>query len=229
MTNFTDKSALVCVPMFDTPGRKDSSGAFKPEAQRFVKHMGLNATVRLFDNNRAPGDRRKEVGIALDRSRDLDLVAFFCHGWKDGVQTGWNSGTVKDLADKLVLACTSDATIALYCCDTGRGQDGKDPAPGPGGLGGFASLLYTAMCARGFRGMLWAHATEGHTSMNPFVRIFAQDESIPLAHWAVEPDSDQFRVWRKLLAATTLRYSMLQCETLDELSAEISRLSALAE
>lgn len=228
MKSFKDKPAIVFAPAFDTPGRKDSSGAFKPEAQRLIKQLGCNATLRLFDNNRAPADRKREVGTALDRLPDgqAALVAFVCHGWKDGIQAGWNSGVVADLADRLRFVSTVDATIALYCCDTGRG-DNKDPQPGPGGLGGFASQLFTALCARGFTGQLWAHGTEGHTTQNPFVRVFEQDETIPLARWAVEPDAHEFGQWRRLLASTVLRYTMLTCETEDELHAEMKRLSPL--
>lgn len=229
MKSFKGKPAIVMVPAYDSIGRKDSSGAFKPEAQRLIKHLDLNATLRLFDNNRAPADRRKEVSLAFQRVQSAELCAFLCHGWKDGIQAGFNMQTVQTLAADIALACTSTATVALYCCDTAsNAKDSDDKRGGPGGLGGFASELYQALNKRGFTGQLWAHTTAGHTTQNPYVRIWSCDESVPLAHWAVEPESDEFAPWRRLLATTTLRYSMLTCETLDELNAEIARLSPLA-
>lgn len=224
MKSFRGKSAFVCIPAFDTPGKKDASGAFRPESARLVKALGCNASVRIFDNNRAMVDRRKEVGLALERVQGLDLAAFLCHGWKDGIQAGWTLPMVKDLGARLALACNAGATVALYCCDTGRDADGDrkdDVGQGPGGRGGFASQLFMAMSTHGWKGQLWAHPTTAHTTMNPHVRVFRQDDDPELGDWAIEPHSERWVYWVRALRETEFRFRMLECETAAELAARV--------
>jgi hypothetical protein len=227
--NLRDAAGFLCVPAFDTPGRKDSSGAFQPEAKRFARALGLRSTLRLFDSNRAMPDRRREVSAALNGLRDLDVVAFFCHGWRDGIQAGWRVPQAADLAERLVGVCKPDAVIALYCCDTARDSDADakdDLAAGPGGKGGFASALYVAMAAQGFVGTLWAHPTTAHTTRNPHVRVWRPDEEPELGDWACTPYSEHWDAWRKALQLTEFRYRMIQYQTSEELEAAIAKLPA---
>lgn len=226
MKNFQGAKAFICIPAFDSPGKRDATGAFRPESVALVKALGLHANVRIFDNNRALPDRRKEVGLALDRVTDLDLVAFLCHGWRDGIQAGWTIQTVQDLGDRLALACKRDATIALYCCDTARDNDGDrkdDVACGPGGRRGFASCLSDAMRARGWRGNLWAHPTTAHTTKNPYVRVFRQDEEPELGDWACEPHSEHWAKWQAAMQGA-IRFRVLECETEAELATRVGAL-----
>jgi hypothetical protein len=227
MKKLRGASAFVCYPAFDTPGRKDASGAFRPEAARLVKALGLHASSRIFDSNRAMPDRRMEVSTALAKCSDLDLVAFLCHGWRDGIQAGWRLPQVQDLAQRLVSACKPDAVIALYCCDTARDADEDrkdDTLGGPGGKGGFASALWLAMEQRGFRGTLWAHPTTAHTTMNPHVRVWRVDEEPELGDWACTPHSEHWVKWCRAMRLTEWRYRMLQCQTSEELDAAIAGL-----
>lgn len=199
------RRALVLAPLYDTPGRKDASGAFQPEARKFVALNQLAATVALFDSNRALADRRYESARHLSRQTDLDVVALFCHGWKDGVQAGWTTKNVGDLGDLLALACKPSAVVALYCCDTGRDADTdrKDDAQaGPGGQGGFADLLVDRLRSRGWAGRLFGHTTAGHTSTNPNVRIWGEwGSSYGWAdgEWLVEPGAPIWKRWRKAM------------------------------
>jgi hypothetical protein len=220
MKPLRDAKAFVCAPAYDTPGRKDSSGAFQPEAKRLIRALDLRASLRLFDSNRALPERRSEVRPALTQQTDLDLAAFLCHGWRDGVQAGWRSHQAGDLAAALVGACKPDAVIALYCCDTGSGTgDGA-----PGGKGGFASTLYGCLLALGFRGTLWAHSTTGHTTQNPYVRVWRPDEEPELGDWACEPHSEHWSKWTKAVRETEWRYRMLQYVMCEELEAAIEKL-----
>lgn len=228
MKTYRDKSAFVCIPAYDTPGRKDSSGAFQPEARRLVTALGCNAVTKLFDSNRALPDRRYEVIAAIEKLANVDLVAFLCHGWRDGIQAGWTLMRVNDLAHRLALACSNKATVALYCCDTGRDQDGDrkdDVAVGPGGKGGFASALFVGMRAKGWRGQLWAHPTTAHTTKNPHVRIFRQDDDPELGDWAVEPYSPLWGKWKAALQDTEFRFRMLECESSAEIEERLGRLA----
>jgi hypothetical protein len=227
MKTLRGASAFVCIPAYDTPGRKDSSGAFRPQAAQLVKTLGLFASVRLFDSNRAMIDRRQEVSNALSRLTDLDMVAFLCHGWRDGIQAGWKLGQVPDLAARIRKACKEDATIALYCCDTARdGDDHRedDVSGGPGGKGGFASALWVALEALGFKGTLWAHPTTAHTTQNPHVRVWRVDEEPELGDWACEPHSEHWGKWCRAMRLSEWKFRMLQCQTADELETAIARL-----
>lgn len=227
MKRLRDAKAFLCTPAYDTPGYKDASGAFNPEAKRLIKALGVRAVHKLFDSNRARSERRTEVQHALSNVRDLDLVAFLCHGWRDGIQAGWRTPTATDLATRLVAACKPDAVIALYCCDTGRDSDADakdDTQKGPGGAGGFASALWVALAAQGFVGTLWAHPTTAHTTQNPHVRVWRVDEEPELGDWACEPHSEHWGKWVRAVRTTEFRYRMLECQTDDELAATIARL-----
>jgi hypothetical protein len=199
------KRALILAPAFDTPGRKDASGAFQPEARKFVAANGLLASVCLFDSNRAMTDRRYEAARAISRSSGVHVFALFCHGWKDGIQAGWRAKDAPALADLLVLAGSPACTVVLYACDAARDADADrddDRQPGPGGEGGFADLLAQAMIARKWSGRLFAHSTAGHTTQNPHVRTWGGD---PAEHvqergeWWIEPKSALWPAWRAAL------------------------------
>lgn len=216
--------AYVSYPAYDTTGKKDSSGAFRPEAMRLIKALGLRATANLYDNNRVMTDRRREVSQQLEKCSDLDLVAFLCHGWKDGIQAGWRILQVDDLAKRLTAACKPDAVIVLYCCDTGKGAD----VGAPGGKGGFASALWMELERMGFRGTLWAHSTAGHTTQNPHVKIWRVDEEPELGVEACERLSPLWGAWARALRLTEFRYRMLQCQTEEELQSAIEGLATPA-
>lgn len=193
------RRALCLAPAFNTPNRKDASGAFQPEARAFVASQQLAATIALFDSNRALADRRYECARIIARQTDLDVIALFCHGWRDGVQAGWRIPNAGHLADLLVLASRPTSTVILYACDAARDQDADrkdDTQPGPGGTGGFADVLDERMRARGWQGRLFAHSTPGHTTTNPYVRCWAPGER---GQWVIEPSSADWRPWRAAL------------------------------
>jgi hypothetical protein len=201
--------AFVLVPSVNSPGKKDVTGAFGPEARNFVSALGLTAAVRAFDNTQPMDGRRAEVSTALDHCKgaELPVFAFFCHGWKDGVQFGWRTPQVDDLAARLVAAGTPDMRVILYACDAGRDANNTradDRQAGPGGQGGFADLLWHALVKAGAaRAEVYAHSTEGHTSTNPYVRAWRPGED---GVWLVEPHSQLWRPWVALLRTTQFRY-----------------------
>lgn len=196
--------ALVLAPLYDTPGRRDASGAFLPESRKFVAANKLAAIVRGFDSNRALADRRRECSLALSRATDLDVVALFCHGWRNGVQAGWTTAHAPGLADLIALASRRSSIVCLYCCDTGRDADKEtddDRQDSIGGQGGFADLLYEALRGRGWAGRLFGHTTAGHTTTNPWVRIWGDwgVGDLQDGNWLVEPKGALWPAWRAAL------------------------------
>lgn len=215
--------AALFAPAYNTPNRKDASGAFQPEARKFIAANKLAAMLSLFDSNRALPDRRAEVSRVLARQTDVQVFGFFCHGWRDGIQAGFRSRDVQTLADLMVLGGTHYCTVVLYACDAARDADADrddDTQPGPGGEGGFADLVAQAMSSRGWQGRLLAHSTPGHTTTNPNVRVWSPGASERGA-WLVEPRSKLWGPWRRaLLSDLRFRYPFL---SRSEIEAELGR------
>lgn len=151
----------------NTPPKNDYSGAFKPEARRFVERCGGGRQVEI-DLSRPPARMRKDI---IDTLRSyvppdgyLHAVAFFCHGQTHRIQLGFDRAHVQELAE--ALAARGVSTVGLYACSTAAG-------PGPGGDGGFADGLRDALCVAGMRQCrVLAHKVAGHTSKNRFKLFF---------------------------------------------------------
>ena len=194
-------TVIAIAPAHDSPGKRDSSGAFVPEARAFVKLHG--GRVLLFDNRREPKDRFVElIDVLAKMPRVLDdkgavvpphAVAFFCHGHKNGLQVGATLRNAHVLA--AALRDIGAASVPLYACDAARDNDADrsdDSEPGPGGAGGFASTLSAALPGV----VIDAHTTTAHTTRNPHVRRFMNGGD---GAWLVEPGSALWRTWRDAL------------------------------
>lgn len=202
--------ALIFAPLRNTGTKKDATGAFIPEAREFIKSLALNTQVKFFDNDpsRVFSDRRSDCEHHFSEFTGADIVAFFCHGWKDGIQAGWVKGTIHKLAQSLSKSCSPSPTILLYACDAGRDEDGDradDTLSGPGGEGGFADMLRDDCRRVGLGATIYAHATEGHCTWNPYVRVFLPDEAAG-GRWIIEPRSPLWSAWVKALRNTDMRY-----------------------
>lgn len=193
--------------------KPDASGAFIPEAVAYTKFHACHREG--FDNKLPAADCRKQVESILGRYRDLDAVAFFCHGYRRGLQTEHSIATVGALADAIALATAPAVAVTLYACSTA-------------GLlsvtkGGFADALRDALTARGKTGHVDAHTVAGHCVWVPFVQRFAMGEPNAeiVGDWLVAPRSPEWRKWRNRLRADgdTLcyRYPFM---TADEIRAE---------
>jgi hypothetical protein len=191
------QKAFVLCPAANTPGRKDASGAFGPEAQKFVQFHGLDCRVRAFDNTKAPVDRWADVSKAITvlDGAGVDVWAFFCHGTKRSLQC---SSEPEQLGSLIAKASGPAPVVVLYACDAGRDADAEqadDTQPGPGGDGGFAARLHMALNKTGAR--VFAHTTTGHTTQNPNVRVW--ESGNVHGKWVVVPDGDHWRAWKRLL------------------------------
>lgn len=175
------KRMLVFVPGFNTPGKKDVTGAFEPEARRYMKTVcDLKSSIVTLDNRRPFDKLASGVLDAISMADDgpYDGVAFFCHGWKSGIQLGFNNRNVEQLARAVyALFQHSFPVIALYCCSTGGDVKSSKTSPGTGD-NSFADLLRDALCreisADGDAPFcrVMAHETVAHTTKNPRVRFF---------------------------------------------------------
>lgn len=196
------KKALVFAPKFNHQN-VDATGAFQPEAVKFCSANLLGTRPYFFNNSEMNSfeSRRIDCERHFVAQSDVEVVAFFCHGWKNGIQAGWVRGTIHKLARSLQEVCVPEPTIILYACDTARDADQRqddDLQPGPGGDGGFADMLRDDCVALGFRPTIYAHAREGHTTWNPWTRVFRPDEAAG-GSWVIDPHSELWPKWVKHL------------------------------
>lgn len=203
-------------PLHNTPGInpktgapwRDASTVFKPEAERFAALHGIE--VRGFDNRPGYDVRRREIRAMLAGFPlgELDCVAFFCHGWKTGIQAGWSTRNIGDLSQAISDAGTHAVAVPLYCCSTGGDLPGTGAKVGTkgeastGGDGGFADQLRDRLCVAGdTRCRVLGHTVPGHATRLPYVREFPGNGS-PVGGtggtWLVAPGS---ALWRKWTAA----------------------------
>jgi hypothetical protein len=220
---------LLClVPDQNTPGKRDVSGAFFPEARAFARHHGADPdeVVQRFPSALPLPQRRAACVKAIQVSDQLDVLAFFCHGWRDGLQAGFTRSNVLALARLIAMHANPDAHVLLYACQTGRdgdAQESDDKLPGPGGDGGFADELRDACEVLGRRITVMGHTTAGGTTANPFARRFSPGYGGMGGTWYVEPESALWRPWVRALRdpRSSLRYrfwSMTAQEIAEELA-----------
>lgn len=189
----------------DTPGKKDATGAFIPEAKAFA---------RLHACERVGADFREQVEAALAARRDLEAVAFFCHGLRRELRVGYSTmhRGVERLADAIASATGPHIVMPLYACSTGASDTG------------FAALLAQALYERGKTGHVDAHTTAAHTTRNPHVRRF--ELGAARGAWLVEPGSTDWRRWVEALRGDLrFRFPFM---TADDVRAEV-RKSAPAQ
>jgi len=207
------KRMLCLVPDQNTVGKSDATGAFLPEARAFARCHGQNpdAIIARFPARELFLRRRAVCVRAIESAAPLDVLAFFCHGWRDGLQAGWQRNTILHLARTLAQQAARDAHVVLYACDTGRDVDEAredDREPGPGGDGGFADELRDACEALGRQVTVVGHATPGHCTWNSYARRFVPGCGGRGGQWFVEPASPLWLAWVRALREPrgTLRY-----------------------
>lgn len=218
---------LIFCPDQDTPGKRDMSGAFLPEARAFAKQHGAlpEEVIKRFPARLELAQRRAATSLAIKGvGAPIDVLAFFCHGWKSGIQAGFLRQHAMLLARILTSHARLTAYVAIYGCDTARDLDDAtdDRSAGPGGDDGFADTLRDSCESLGRRVTVIGHTTAGHCSMNPHTRFFAPGEGGKGGRWFVEPGSELWPLWVAALQdpRNTLRYRfywMTPAEIADEL------------
>lgn len=177
----------------------DWSGAFALEAKRFcgchnVRELATRLSVNITTR---PAVQRAQVLKRLETLRDLDLVAFFCHGTRRSLQLGWTLTEVPHLAKALAQAGKPTLAVALYACSTAQ----ADPEqPGTAGDGGLADVLRDALgqARPDWTGWVDGHDRAGHTTSNPYVRRMAAGGERG-GDWLIAPDSPWWPRWQQAL------------------------------
>jgi hypothetical protein len=185
----------ICfAPQFNSALRKDASGAFQPEAIAFAKFHGISDKKVFFLNNKLCRAIMRELVYDAIELHKPDNVAFFCHGWKTGIQLGFDLNFL-DINPFSI----KNPHIVLYACNTATGNDKN-------GTGGFADMLRKYLLKQGNSDcIIDAHFTAGHTTKNPNVRRFKNsDTGIDIVS---AKDKIRFAKWRKLLAKTQFRFA----------------------
>lgn len=206
-------SAIAFVGDRNSPGKRDWSGAFKPEAERFAKYYGGHVVTVPLDRpakyqRELVEQRLQEAGAKYSDP----LVGFFCHGFSRRIELGFNNTTLPQLVQALYEINAQD--VALYCCSTG--------SAGPSGDGGFADTLRDMLCKRDLTECrVLAHSTAGHATMNPNKRLFHGLGSSVGGIGGIDPiskkDAKRWRAWAKRLRdpKDTFRFEIARMDLAD--------------
>lgn len=168
-------SILIITGDRNSHGKRDYTGAFKPEADRLAAIAENSHTIRV-DVSRSMTQRRKQLFKEIDSLSDKTSftdVAIFCHGWSTGLQCGIRSKDTDDFANAIApfMSAGGDSespmVVSLYACLAGNSKTS------PGGDGGIADLMRDSLCKTDFSWCrVFSHTTKGHTTRNPYVRVF---------------------------------------------------------
>jgi hypothetical protein len=225
---------LVFYSSTNSKNKHDATGAFIPEAQAFCKlHDVPKENQIAIECIGVPRRKRKkevfDVIHNLGAKQSFDGLAFFGHGWPNGIQFGLLRKDVEEFAQLLSMRCTTDVKIVLYACLAAENdvRDRELKNIGPASDGGFADLLRDSMSEWGLlRGWVDAHKTAGHTSWNPYVvRFLCGTSDLQGGAWLVAPRSQYWRDWIKKLKdkPSGLRYRFPFMSEL-EIKAELAGL-----
>ena len=166
----------------------DSNEEFRREAVKMGKFYNVEPVVVDCGKNEDRHSRRESVISALHAT---DFVAFICHGWKQGIELGFDTTNTAQLAD--ALRCYGPLRVVLYCCSTaGGGVDGD---------GGFADHLRDLSGAQ-----VDAHDGAGHCTRRPYVRRFDAGAVAQGGPWIVAPQHDLWPKWYRELHDSDLRF-----------------------
>lgn len=194
---------LILAPAHNTGDKRDATGAFQPEAKAFRIAHREETSVKLFDNSKVMATRFAEVMAWIGNCDpgSVDTLVTFCHGFKSGLQIGATVANAPRFAGALALAFGPRPRIVMYSCDAARDADNDrsdDVEPGPGGEGGYADRLRDELVKRGVMVTIYAHATAGHATWNPWVRRFDPDD-LAGGRWIIRPHSSQWSAWKRAL------------------------------
>lgn len=218
------ESALVIIPKYNAPKRRDVTGAFRPESKRARALFGLSRLIE-FDNRQVFGLRRSEV---LRKMRDFEkhgmrfnTVMVFSHGWATGIQAGFDRSKTRVFAKAIqaVMSPNADIRVPLYCCSTGDDPNDRSTEASGTGENSFADQLRDALCELGaVHCFVMGHDTAGHTTRNPNSLRFAGAGSKYGGIGGfkiVTPGSRLWPKWRQALRKGDFRYRFPHMNIID--------------
>lgn len=217
-------NGVIFVPDRNKPGRKDMTGAFLPEAVRFATAIG-GQTSWIIPINVGKTRRSREKAViagiqkAYEERGQLDVVAFFCHGYRYRLQMGFGTRFKVDrvwlgkLAATIAATSAEDVSVPLYACSAATSAKNANDQTAAGD-GGFADELRDALCREGATwNTVIGHSTAGHTTRNPYVRVF-QGEGTSTGGiggcWIARPGGPLWKRWVRWMRTGTNRYQMTQ-------------------
>jgi hypothetical protein len=157
--NIMDKKAVIFYWPHNRPFMHDGD-EFRRQAfacKQWYEDNGYSVDMREIPKGKAYVRRNYVMTILSQYAHnEIDRVIFLCHGAPKSFGAGFNTTNVHVLANYISRVAKSNATITLFSCLTG-----KKP------VGGLAEVLSTDSGLRVF-----AHKTRGHTTRNPFKRVF---------------------------------------------------------
>lgn len=199
-------NALIFYSNVNTHGKRDATGAFIPEALAFQEYHGIQPEFCIgvdCSKYHMSKKRRDKVFTAISSRKNLDLIAFFGHGWPDGIQFGINRRHIPQLVDALNEP-SPDLKVVLYACLAAENdvRDSSITDLGPATDGGFADLLRDELARNGVTdGWVDGHKTAGHTTWNPHVVRFLcetvtdEERGGEGGAYLVAPGSQLWREW----------------------------------
>lgn len=224
------ESYLCFAPQHNTKGRRDAD-EFKRQAKYFLQHHQQDPSMlHVINNKMTKAKMRQEVLDIIAENEGIIGVFFFCHGYRTGIQFGFDVKTVDALAVAIREATVCrDVAVCFYSCDVARDADRNrqdDLADVMGGDGGFCDEMRDALCRAGaIYCHVDGHTTTGHTTRNPFVRRFRGDGSTTggVGGFYIVPRTNKklWPKWRKALR-TTFRFDY-PVLTVQEIHAYLNR------
>jgi hypothetical protein len=191
--------------------KKDWKHAFRPYAKKFQKvHEIPDSGFFEIDISASEEDRKEQVLESIKKASwdqgTLRVIAFFCHGWKSGLQLGFDLDNVSELAQRIALYSLPNVVVPLFACSAGMDNDNltrDDYEDSIGGDGGFADWLRDELCwASRLKCRVMAHVGPGHTAHRPFVRYF-EGNGNPYGgaggFWVIRPWGPLWKQWVKWL------------------------------
>jgi hypothetical protein len=203
------RTLLCFAPQHNTKGRKDAD-EFKRQAGYFLEHHGEDPDMRvIFDNRKSKAVMRAQVIEAIHDHTRLAGVFFFCHGYRKGIQPGFDTKNLDGLAEAIYDATGQAPVVCFYSCDVARDgdRDRQDDLKTMGGDGGFCDEVRDALCRAGaISCRVDGHTTTGHTTRNPHVRRFLGNCSPTggVGGFYIVPRTNKklWKVWREQLRTT---------------------------
>lgn len=161
------KLSLAFAPKYDSPGKRDATKVFQPEAQRFLAHHGVpEDRLFLIDNKKNFYGMRQEVMdvledkiVPLSRGQ-TPVVAFFCHGTRLSLKLGFTTRHVDLLAGAFAGYNSNRIRVPLYACWAGTDR-------------GFAYQLLIRLCEADMSAaVVDGHVGRGHATRRPYVKRY---------------------------------------------------------
>ncbi len=198
-TTIPEDEVAIFVPKYNTGNKKDSTGAFIPEAKAFCDYWNISRDRINYIDNKLPKSVHRAGNVAdalLDKMEEVQAQAekpiavwvFFCHGYTHGLQFSIRSSGHRHFDTEYakrysrfvnIMADHPSPAVILYACSTGDDPEGAaDTAPGSGD-GSFGDLLRDDLCAKGaIYCRIFVHTTAGHTTINPRFKLLDGNGSI---------------------------------------------------